>query len=748
MTHNGAVAAQPATAWRPLWAGPVVVRGTSLSVRLPDRAVSATAPAPLLRFLADRCDGTLSLDELLAELRTELRANFASPQSQQRVGHLLTRLADEQALIDQRDLAQHMLRIALHPWQAGSPPSAEAIADWTQHQQQASVRDADAASAHHDSPLLRLIRGRRSTRRFKRQGITLRQLACVLIASYGVVPKAGRVGSCRAVPCAGALPSLTLHVIVRQGSATLKPGIHRVIFNRSGGVALASVGNDLDAFPRAFHAYAAVRESPAVIVYSADLSISAFKYGEKSLLYALLEAGHAAQNALLAAAEAGLHTVEVGGFDEGPLAQLLRLPARQSVLTTVALGHGAPGLPAELRGSTPITTSWVEETRSALPVGFHIVRAGGPYGMAGWGRDPDPELAYRKALFEVNERLACCTLSGQTTQGRLRDVAGAIDPRDFIRYSLRQLRQAAFPFAAFSETRSYLWARAERSTGERVWIAADLVFFRRALPRVSRRRPLFAATSSGVAAAADHDTARLRALLETLERDAFMFWWMARRPPPLQIGRPGADNARRIARLQSAGLQVRLLDLTLDTVPVAAVWLQSSRLHYTTLGLGAGFDLRDATRKALDEVESQAHLFEAGRTMPVIEPRNVASAEDHLALYCQPRHYRRADWFASGGEPIAARAPGARKPRIDSSADLLAVLDAQQRSPLFVDLAPPASADAPFHAARALVPGMLPLTFGHDREPLGLVRQIKQGGRTLLEVSFASPRASFPHPFA
>lgn len=725
---------------RPCWAGSVIVQGKQLSVRLPDRIVTAQAPAALLRLLADRCDGTLALTEVLAACMPRW--------PRERVKVLLAHLLDEQALIDQQRLAQHMLQIALQPWQTGSPPSAGEISAWTIRKQHASVRHASGSITPTETALLKLIRSRRSARRFMPTGIARDQLVGVLCASYGVVPQAAGAAPRRTVPCAGALPALSLHVIVRRPGEGLDAGIYRAIFNGDGGVSLKAVRTDTRSFPSAFHAYAAVREAPVVLVLSADLSISAFKYGEKALLYVPLEAGHATQNAMLAATDAGLHTVEVGGFAHRALSRLLKLSAQQTLLTTVAIGYGAAGLPAEMRGPIPITTCWVDEPFSSLRIGFHVVSASGPYGTVAWGRDSDPELAYRKALFEMNERLACSTLGHTVGPCRRSQLAGALDPRQFIRYTDRQFRQAQFPYAPFSENAHYLWVGAERSTGERAWITSDLVYFRRALPRGLQRRTLCAATSSGVAAATDRATARLRALLEGIERDAFMFWWMVRRPPPAHDNAPGRDIELRLARMRAAGLRIRLLDLTLDTVPVAAVWVQSSLRHYTTLGLGADFDMRGATLKALSEVESQVHIFEAGKGLASIQSRDVVSAEHHLALYNQRRHYRRADWFARGGERLTPAKEVRSRRVIDEGAALIALLESQRRAPLFVDLDAPVTADQPFHACRALVPGLLPMSFGYDMEPWGNVREIFHKGRVIATVSFKSQQASFPHPFA
>lgn len=54
--------------------------------------------------------------------------------------------------------------------------------------------------------------------------------------------------------------------------------------------------------------------SHGVVVISGSFRTNGRKYGNRSLLYTILEAGHIAQNVHLAAHDSQVATVEVGGF--------------------------------------------------------------------------------------------------------------------------------------------------------------------------------------------------------------------------------------------------------------------------------------------------------------------------------------------------------------------------------------------------------------------------------------------------
>jgi hypothetical protein len=71
--------------------------------------------------------------------------------------------------------------------------------------------------------------------------------------------------------------------------------------------------------------------------------------------------------------------------------------------------------------------------------------------------------------------------------------------------------------------------------------------------------------------------------------------------------------------------------------------------------------------------------------------------------------------------------------------------------PIVVDLTTPRS--QPFHVARAVVPGLVPIAFGHDREPLGMPllarpRRGPDGARLGRELDLATAGPLPLHPFA
>ena len=93
-----------------------------------------------------------------------------------------------------------------------------------------------------------------------------------------------------------------------------------------------------------------VAAAAAIVVVTAVVERSLWKYGDRGYRYILLEAGHAAQNLNLAATALGLGTFNLGGFFDADLAGLLGLDEEFEVpLYGIAIGMPASEDRMELR---------------------------------------------------------------------------------------------------------------------------------------------------------------------------------------------------------------------------------------------------------------------------------------------------------------------------------------------------------------------------------------------------------------
>jgi len=181
--------------------------------------------------------------------------------------------------------------------------------------------------------LEKALRERRSVRAFGPGALSLAELGQLLWAAQGVTAPPGL----RTAPSAGALYPLELRVLV-GAVAGLEPGLYRYL---PAGHRLER-GDARDPRPglaAAAHEQSWVRENAALVILSAEYARTTVKYGQRGVRYAHLEAGHAAQNLLLAATALGIGSVIVGAFDDAAVARLIGLPPGEEPLVLIPLGR-------------------------------------------------------------------------------------------------------------------------------------------------------------------------------------------------------------------------------------------------------------------------------------------------------------------------------------------------------------------------------------------------------------------------
>jgi SagB-type dehydrogenase family enzyme len=193
-------------------------------------------------------------------------------------------------------------------------------------------------------PLETAVLGRRSTRRFCRTPIGIADLASLLHFGYGVssVNEGTQyVRSFRAAPSGGALYPLEIYFHAAlvgdlpAGVFHYNPSRNSLRLIREGDL-VSSVASCL--------IQPEVAEGASVLFFlTALFQRSTFKYGERAYRFTLLEAGHVAQNINLAAAGLGLGTLNLGGYFDHDVDELLGLNGlTHSTIYLVAVGGVLP----------------------------------------------------------------------------------------------------------------------------------------------------------------------------------------------------------------------------------------------------------------------------------------------------------------------------------------------------------------------------------------------------------------------
>jgi len=178
--------------------------------------------------------------------------------------------------------------------------------------------------------LAEALQRRRSVRSFAARRLSAAELSQLLWAAQGInAPRDGL----RTSPSAGALYPLLVYAVTSWGLHRYDPSSHALerIETRDlrSALAAAALGQD------------EVAQAACVLLFTAIPKRTTRKYGERGVRYVHMEVGHAAQNALLAAAALGLAAYPVGAFDDERLTQLLDLGRGEVPLYLLPIG--APG---------------------------------------------------------------------------------------------------------------------------------------------------------------------------------------------------------------------------------------------------------------------------------------------------------------------------------------------------------------------------------------------------------------------
>lgn len=734
---------------------PAVIGGGKISFRLPNKEVVVEMPARAGRMLVALCNGVRSADEIIKTL--------AKCWQRQSVERLIKDLMDNEVLLDGRDISPFMWQFIQNPtrWMCDLSDRQVVLLMLDTSLQKAPGRAAHALEAP-KSRLRTVLEKRESTRSFGSRSIPQKTLTRLLWAAYGTTNTRVRAGSGsiprRTVPSAGALYPIVINLVLWKRVGRILAGVYRITYDRPHIAQLRKLRAPPDELRSCFIDRTNIRHATGVVIISGSINRAAAKYANRSVLTTILEAGHAAQNTHLAAAEAGVATLEVGGFVEDRLAELLNVPPQVMPLTTVLFGahQRAEGVKfVEPPRTLSHIISRVEVADSCaggytLPFAMAFAEVMPEEGMPWWacGRDPDPKMARAKAIAEAVEWHTFGnpdqTVLVQSPFELIRDRA--VDPRAIIRYAARSARLRELE--PFDATRPYEWVPAtELTTGVERLVLADLVYFPYKPPRGKRYA---IANSSGCAAHPDRKQAVTNALLELVEREAFMVTWLQRLARShIRTRTLSGSIQKRIRALRTIGFRTSIIDLTFDLTPVIGVVAMNRKLPMLTCSAASAFDATYALEKALREVEASAYCrLRDGPADDDMDPERVREPEDHAALYEQFAAIREARFLEKpGSRTIAFRLVSGRKtPR--SLTELVDKIVTAGLEPLVIEPSHNTTTHS-FSVVRAMVPGMMSLEFGTHFVPVGNKRLWSLPALVHQPRGPCTQRSlnQFPHPF-
>ncbi|HEV8555388.1 MAG TPA: TOMM precursor leader peptide-binding protein [Actinophytocola sp.] len=401
-----------------------------------------------------------------------------------------------------------------------------------------------------------------------------------------------------------------------------------------------------------------------------------------------------------------------------------------------------------------------------------VVIAAAPMGLrtedrveTGFGLGRDYRAAETAAVAEALERYGGIMPGGKRTTviAPYAEIAGhAVDPRTFGLYPPDRYAVPGFAFIPFDECTPCRWVWGYSfARREPVLVPESYAYYHTRL--VHPDEPRFAyEVSNGCALGASIEEAIFHGILEIAERDAFLMTWYARLPAPrVSLADTRDPNIPLLAAAitEETGYRLLAFDITLEQ-RIPSVWLMAvddtgdPLRPKVSCAAGAHLDPDRALAGALHELAPaltsliRHYPQRAGHARALARDSTLVSEmDDHALLYANPEVFDRFDFLTAATEtrPFGDSAPR----RTDLREDLEDLLHRYLDSGLdviVVDQTTPEHRAADFACVKVIIPGTLPMTFGHhNRRTHDLPR--------LYEVppGLGYPRPDginpYPHPF-
>ncbi|OPH61240.1 bacteriocin biosynthesis protein SagD [Paenibacillus ferrarius] len=371
------------------------------------------------------------------------------------------------------------------------------------------------------------------------------------------------------------------------------------------------------------------------------------------------------------------------------------------------------------------------------------------------------------AILEGLERYCGMVPRGKRTvvHGSFRDLEDqALDPVNVGVHAKEQYAQPGYPFTTFDPDRHIDWVWGYSFLQERpILVPEQLAYY-----GMGCGHGFVSESSNGCALGGSLEEAIFYGIMEVVERDSFLMTWYAQLP--LSRIDPYSANDRElrlmIDRMQAvAGFDVYFYNSTMEN-GIPSVWGIAKNRKQNGVNLicaaGAHPDPVRAVKGAVHELAGMVlnldKKYEENREEYVRmlhDSSQVRQMEDHSLLYALPQAEERLQFLLDEIRPMRTFEEefkrGAR--HADLTDDLKDVLQAFRRLNLdviVVDQSAPEIIRNGLHCVKVLIPGMLPMTFGHQ---FTRVEGLKRVLRVPMELGYAKQPLSlellnpYPHPF-
>jgi ribosomal protein S12 methylthiotransferase accessory factor len=377
-----------------------------------------------------------------------------------------------------------------------------------------------------------------------------------------------------------------------------------------------------------------------------------------------------------------------------------------------------------------------DDPRVSLPI---IATAAPPHVMEkdgslhrlpiGWGKGLTISGAVLSAVGEAIERYSASIVDPEKIVWKRPDelVGDVLDPHDLGSYSEEQYDRDDFPYVRFDKSIPHPWVLGSWLNNRKpVWLPALFVFLSIEL---HREQLIAQGTSNGLAASTDKDDAALRAILELVERDAFMSTWLTASPAQrIQLDDTLDPLLRTVLEgIEALGATVEVYKLLTSRIGTTVLCLalgDGEQYPGVTFGLGCDLDPRTALRQAVLELGQTGpylrRMMRSGVLTAAEDPSGVRQMLDHASYYFPKERATAFDRLRSDTTTVLLEDLKSVAER--SLEDCAAALDEAGVRVAVVDVTSADVATGPFSVMRAVSPDLQPIWYGYGLERINKLK--------------------------
>lgn len=384
----------------------------------------------------------------------------------------------------------------------------------------------------------------------------------------------------------------------------------------------------------------------------------------------------------------------------------------------------------------------------------------------GFGGSFDSEEAMSKSIGETLERYFLSTYKREAfhaaSYAELSRYAQALDVRQLDYFLDWQTKR--FPEFAFNEHSIFNWVEGYKiGNNERTYLPAQLVYWNyiHRLKDSAPEKVIFHQTTSGSAGHFTKEEATLAALLESVQRDGFLIYWLnSLSPKVIDVSSArSAPLATLLKELQKYGLEPVFLNTTSDLpIPtVTCVIFDNANPEKPLLGIGSssGFTIEETLLSSTIESLVVVHSLTFLEHYPLAENYEPFTSKkisrlERLRAWQSPSMRERFQFFLAGekqgvdefiGNANTLQSPGERLQYIiNHFASLGEGYDIYA-----YDVHNTVLKQLGYHVVRTIVPALVPLYLIEFAAPLNIRRLREAPSR--MGYAPAKKFNPWPHPF-